>query len=140
MARHLPYNRALVERARELRKNMTPAEKKLWNGCLRHMGVSVLKQRPIDNFIVDFYIPSLKLVVEVDGDSHFSAEGRARDAERTSVLEGYGLQVIRFTNREVLDGLEGVCESLDSQNLFSLRRAKAEDDGARVTLAEVENA
>ena len=90
MARHLPYNRALVERARELRKNMTPAEKKLWNECLRHLDVSVSRQRPIDNFIVDFYIPSLKLVVEVDGDSH-SEQGKARDAERTSVLEGYGL-------------------------------------------------
>ncbi len=137
MARHLPYNRALVERARELRKNMTPAEKKLW-GCLRHLGVSVLRQRPIDNFIVDFYIPSLKLVVEVDGDSHFSAAGKARDAERTSVLEGYGLQVMRFTNREVLDGLEDVCETLSLQDPLNLRQAKPEDDGARVTLAGVE--
>ncbi|CAN5896890.1 hypothetical protein BH24DEI2_BH24DEI2_20740 [soil metagenome] len=85
MARHLPYNRALFERARELRKNMTPTEAKLWNECLRHLNVNVLRQRPIDNFIVDFYLPGSKLVIEVDGDSHFSAEGRARDAERTSV-------------------------------------------------------
>ena len=78
MARHLPYNRALVERARDLRKNMTPAEAELWHECLRHLNVSVLRQRPIDNFIVDFYIPSLKLVIEVDGDSHFDDQGKAR--------------------------------------------------------------
>lgn len=112
MPRHLPYNRNLVERARELRKNMTPAEKKLWGECLRHLNVRVLRQRPIDNFIVDFYIPSLKLVIEVDGDSHFSEAGKTRDAERTAVLNGYGVQVIRFNNREVLDKLEGVSSVL----------------------------
>ena len=107
MGRHLPYNRDLVERARELRKHMTPAEAKLWREYLRHLDVSVLRQRPIDNFIVDFYIPSLKLVIEVDGDSHFSEQGRARDAERTRVLNGYGLRVVRFTNHEVLHHLGG---------------------------------
>ena len=112
MARHLPYNRDLVERARELRKNMTAAEAKLWRECLRHLDVRVLRQRPIEHFIVDFYLPSLKLVVEVDGDSHFSDEGKARDAERTGILEGHGLRVVRFTNAEVLHNLEGVCEVL----------------------------
>jgi len=114
MSRHLPYNRNLVERARELRKNMTPAEAKLWRGCLHHLDVRVLKQRPIDNFIVDFYIPSFKLVIEVDGDSHFSEAGKIRDAERTRVLKGYGLQVVRFTNHEVMTNLEGVREVLGS--------------------------
>ncbi|HBE56853.1 MAG TPA: endonuclease, partial [Cyanobacteria bacterium UBA11366] len=69
---HLPYNPALVARAKELRKNMTPAEKKLWYGYLRTFQFRVLRQRPIDHFIVDFYCPSLKLVIEVDGESHFT--------------------------------------------------------------------
>ena len=72
----------------------------------------MLRQRPIDNFIVDFYIASLKLVIEVDGASHFTEEGRARDAARTRILEGYGLRVVRFTNGEVMRNIEGVCEVL----------------------------
>ncbi|MEM6427820.1 MAG: endonuclease domain-containing protein [Deinococcota bacterium] len=108
MPRHLPYNRKLVARAKELRRNATPAEKKLWNACLKHLDIKVYRQRPIDNFIVDFYIPRAKLVIEVDGASHFTPEGRIYDADRTNVLSGYGLQVMRFTNLDVLNNLEGV--------------------------------
>jgi very-short-patch-repair endonuclease len=99
---HLPYNLQLVERAKELRKNMTPAEKKLWNNYLKTFKFRVLRQRPINNFIVDFYCANLKLVIEVDGDSHFTPEGKDYDAERTAILEGYGLKVMRFTNENVL--------------------------------------
>jgi len=72
---HLPYNTALVARAKELRKNMTLAEKKLWYSYLKNFKFKVLRQRPIDHFIVDFYCPSLKLVIEIDGDTHFTDEG-----------------------------------------------------------------
>jgi very-short-patch-repair endonuclease len=65
---HLPYNPKLVERAKNLRKNMTPAEKKLWYSYLRNFKFRVLRQKPIDNFIVDFYCAKLKLVIEIDGD------------------------------------------------------------------------
>ena len=70
------------------------------------------RQKPIENFIVDFYCPKLKLVIEVDGDSHFTPEGMDYDAARTNILEGYGLQVIRFTNDEVLHNFEVVCERI----------------------------
>ena len=110
---HLPYNRQLVPIAKQLRKNPTPAEKKLWQDFLRTFSLRVLRQRPIDNFIVDFYCAALRLVIEIDGDSHFTEEGKAYDAERTSVLEGYGLQVLRFTNVEVLQEFEGVCWRLE---------------------------
>jgi very-short-patch-repair endonuclease len=80
---YLPYNRALVSRAKELRKNMTPAEKKLWYGYLKTFKFRVLRQRPIDYFIVDFYCPSLKLAIEIDGDSHFTDEGKKYDRART---------------------------------------------------------
>lgn len=109
---HLPYNRALVEQAKELRKNPTQAEKKLWNDYLRAFKFRVLRQRPIDHFIVDFYCPQLKLVIEVDGDSHFTAAGQEHDTERTRVLAGYGLKVLRFTNGEVLNNFAGVCQRI----------------------------
>ena len=111
---HLPYNPTLLPRAKELRKNMTAAEKKLWKGYLRTLKYRVLRQRPIDYFIVDFYCPKLKLVIEIDGESHFTDEGKAYDQERTERLEGYGLKVIRFTNQEVLNNFEGIYEKLNS--------------------------
>jgi len=72
-----------------------------------------LRQRPIDNFIVDFYCASAKLVVEIDGDSHAGDEAAASDMQRTHVLEGYGLTVVRFTNREVSCNFEGVCSQIE---------------------------
>jgi very-short-patch-repair endonuclease len=110
---HLPYNCSLVAKAKELRKNMTLAEKKLWFGYLRTFKFRVLRQRPIDNFIVDFYCHTLKLVIEIDGESHFTTSGRMADLERTKILEGYGLKVIRFTNEEVLHSFEGVCSKIE---------------------------
>jgi len=107
----LPYNPQLVARAREMRKNPTVAERKLW-GYLRNFPVKFWRQKPINNFIVDFYCPKLKLVIEVDGDSHFTDSGLVYDEERTRILEGYGLRVIRFTNDEVLQNFEGVCEQI----------------------------
>ncbi|AFY57705.1 hypothetical protein Riv7116_5323 [Rivularia sp. PCC 7116] len=113
-AYHLPYNQKLVEKAKELRKNMTPAERKLWNNYLKMLKIRFLRQRPIDNFIVDFYCANLKIVIEIDGESHFTDEAKNYDEQRTSVLEGYGLQVIRFTNEEVFKNFEGVCESIEN--------------------------
>jgi len=112
---HLPYNPKLVARAKELRQNPTPAEKKLWQDCLKTFPWRVLRQRPIDHFVVDFYCAALKLVIEVDGESHFTSEGRMRDAERTQVLEGYGLIVMRFTNDEVMHQFEEVCQRIWEQ-------------------------
>jgi very-short-patch-repair endonuclease len=112
---HLPYNRQLTEKAKELRKNMTPAEKKLWYGYLKTFKFRVLRQGPIDNFIVDFFCAQLKLVIEVDGESHFTNEGKDYDGERTQILEGYGLKVLRFTNDEVLQDWEGVCYRIEEE-------------------------
>ena len=97
---------------------MPSAAKKLLNECLRLLNVRALRQRPTDTFIVDFYIPSLKLVIEVDGDSHFSKEGKVRDAERTKILGSYGLRVVRFSNGEILRNVKGVCEALNFSDLI----------------------
>ena len=92
---------------------MTAAERKLWFGYLRQFKYPVSRQRPIDNYIVDFYCPGLKLVIEVDGDTHFSEEGKIYDEERTRVLESYGLRVIRFTDVDVFESFESVCQKVD---------------------------
>ena len=109
---HLPYNPQLVARAKEFRKNPTLAEKKLWQDYLKTFKFRVLRQRPIDRFIVDFYCAALKLVIEIDGDCHFTEDAQVYDWERTKILEGYGLQVVRFTNNQVMNNFEAVCEQI----------------------------
>jgi adenine-specific DNA methylase/very-short-patch-repair endonuclease len=115
-SRFLPYNKKLVDRAKELRKNMTAAEKKLWHEYLKTLDERFWRQRPIDHFIVDFYCPSRYLVIEVDGDTHGTDEAEAYDAERTQILEAYGLKVLRFSNDEVLNNFEGVCAAIERDN------------------------
>ena len=111
---HLPYNPELIPRAKTLRKNMTPAEKKLWYGFFQNLSVRVLRQRPIHHFIVDFYCPTHKLVIEIDGVHHATDKTKAYDQERTLILEGYGLQVIRFTNQQVMNAFKEVCRQLQN--------------------------
>lgn len=112
----LPYNSKLAERAKELRKNMTKPEQRMWFeilGSKKFEELNFLRQRPIDNYIVDFYCAELKLVIEIDGDSH--AEKEKYDEIRTDVLENYGLKIIRYENREIMNNLAGVYEDLYEQ-------------------------
>ncbi len=112
---HLPYNPELVTLAKEMRKNMTRAECRLWFDYLKDFPFPVYKQRPIDKYIVDFYCPELKLVIEVDGDSHFVDDvAEKADLERTRKLEALGVKVIRFTNHDVLQQLGAVIEEIES--------------------------
>jgi very-short-patch-repair endonuclease len=110
--RHLPYNPNLLSRARELRKNMTPAERKLWTSFLRTFPCRVPTQRPIDNYIVDFYCPAWGLVIEIDGEQHYTEAGKTYDAERDGILAGYGLKILRVTNREVMECFPEVCRRI----------------------------
>lgn len=112
---HLPYNPELKERARKLRNNPTPAERKLWYQFLRNFKFPVLRQKPIDFFIVDFYCAKLKLVIEVDGDTHYTDKGLLYDKRRTEILEKYGLSVVRFSNNEVLNNFESVIYIIQQQ-------------------------
>ncbi|MFK7779930.1 MAG: endonuclease domain-containing protein [Candidatus Gracilibacteria bacterium] len=111
----LPYNPKLKERATEMRKNMTKPEQIIRFNYLKNLNLRVLKQRPIGNFIVDFYIPSKMIVIEIDGDSHYTDNGLIYDEERSSILEGFGLKIIRFTNSEIIDNFEGVCVELSKK-------------------------
>ncbi|OGW25579.1 MAG: endonuclease [Nitrospirae bacterium GWC2_42_7] len=112
-AKYLPYNKTLTELARKNRQNPSKAEIRIWNEILRRRKFSqhkFLRQKPIAGYIVDFYCSELCLVIEIDGDSH--AETFEYDIERTKVLNALGLTVIRYTNNEVLENIEGVYEDL----------------------------
>ncbi|MBA4372012.1 MAG: endonuclease [Thermodesulfovibrio sp.] len=111
--KYLPYNKALTELARKNRRNPSKAERRIWNDVLRMRQFSqhkFLRQKPIAGYIVDFYCAELCLVIEIDGDSH--AETIEYDVERTKVLNALGLNVIRYTNYDVLENIEGVSEDL----------------------------
>jgi len=111
-----PFRHDLKLKAKKLRKDLTPAEKKLWFGYLRsNISAKFLRQKPIGNYIVDFYCAEKKLVIEVDGDSHFlSEEAVLRDCERERVLkEKYHSKILRFLNCEVMKNFEGVCEEIE---------------------------
>ncbi|MCX6147720.1 MAG: DUF559 domain-containing protein [Candidatus Kapabacteria bacterium] len=108
----IPYNPKLNERAKELRRNMTKAEKKIWFNLLRGLPYTFQRQKILDNYIVDFYCSKLQLVIEIDGDSHFSNDAIEYDKIRTTILEGYGLQVIRYTNREIDENFDFVCNEI----------------------------
>ena len=108
----LAYNRDLVHRAKEMRKNPTVAEGKLWEQYLSKFPYRVLRQRPIDHFIVDFYCAALRLVIEVDGEVHESEQSQVYDEIRSKILHSYGLQILRVTNAEVLGDFDRVCERI----------------------------
>lgn len=106
-------NTKLIPAARELRKNMTPQERRLWYGFLRTYPVKFRRQAVIGRFIADFYSPRAKLIIELDGSQHYSPEGMERDRERTDYLNQYGVTVIRFSNREIDLAFRAVCERID---------------------------
>lgn len=110
----IPKNNKMLERARELRRDMTPQERKLWYLFLRKYPVKFYKQRIIESFIADFYCCAAKLVIEIDGSQHYEEQGLAYDAERTAILEGHGLEVLRFSNREIDTQFDVVCEHIDN--------------------------
>jgi very-short-patch-repair endonuclease len=109
--RCMPYNPKLVERAKELRNNMTLAERKLWNGLLKECPYRFRRQMLIDNFIVDFYCASKKVVIEIDGEVH--ANRTEYDEDRSGILRSYGLLVVRFTNSEVINDFISVCSKIN---------------------------
>ncbi len=108
----IPYNPKLNERAKELRKNMTKAEKKIWFDFLRGLPFTFQRQKVLDNYIADFYCSKMQLVIEIDGDSHFSNDSIEYDKIRTSILNGYGLQVKRYTNSDIYNNFDFVCNEV----------------------------
>jgi very-short-patch-repair endonuclease len=109
-----PYRQDLKKLARRLRQQMTDAELKLWSRIRRKQicGVQFYRQKPLSDFIVDFYAPSVDLVIEVDGGQHQEPEHQRRDTLRDEILEEMGLRVLRFDNLQILQELDAVVERI----------------------------
>ena len=110
----LPYNKNLKLRTQELRKNATPQENKLWYEFLRKHPCSFARQKPVDNYVVDFLCHSKKLVIEIDGSQHYTDDGLEYDSIRTDLLESLGLYVMRFTNTQIDTNFHAVCEKIQN--------------------------
>ncbi len=116
----IPYNRELTKKAQENRKNMNAPERRMWYDILHAEKIrshKFLRQKPLGEYIVDFYCQELTLVIEIDGESHL--EQIEYDQKRTLFLESYGLNVLRFNNKEVMENTEWVylhiCDYIGSQ-------------------------
>lgn len=110
-----PYRKILKEPARALRTGMTDAEQMLWQRIRRKQiqNVQFYRQKPLLAFIVDFYCPAAKLVVELDGSQHFETGHQAKDRARDAALAGLGLRVLRFDDRQVLLETDAVLAAID---------------------------
>ena len=109
----LEYNKNLIPRAKELRKNATPQENELWYKVLRTYPFRFQRQKTIGQFIVDFYCHEVKLALELDGSQHFTPEGHTYDEARTAAIETFGVTVLRFTKQDIDSQFRAVCTQID---------------------------
>ena len=104
-------------RAKSLRNNMTRSERKVWLQlrALKSQGHKLSRQAPVGPYIVDFACLAKKLIIEIDGETHFVGSGPVKDRRRTAFLEQEGFSVLRFTNSEVTNNLDGVLRNILSE-------------------------
>jgi very-short-patch-repair endonuclease len=108
------HNTKLTGHARSLRKNMTKEERHLWYDFLRAYPVRLLRQKVVDDYIVDFYCHEARLVIELDGSQHFTEQGLLKDSIRTEHIVERDLTVIRIPNNIIFTNFEGVCTYIDT--------------------------
>lgn len=102
-------NRKLTHNARELRKNMTPEERKLWYDFLKDSQENFNRQKVIGRYIVDFYCGSVKLAIELDGSQHYEISGEEYDTRRKQYLDEQGITTVRYLNDDIHHNFENVC-------------------------------
>lgn len=119
------YNAKLSSNARRLRNTMTKEERHLWYDCLKTLSVTVHRQKAIGNYIVDFYIASAKIVIELDGSQHFEEENQKKDIQRDEYLRSLGCTVLRYANSDVNYNFRSVCE--DIYNHIEMANQRAQD-------------
>ena len=107
------HNAALTKNAKILRKNMTKEERRLWYDFLRLHPARFLRQKVINDYIVDFYCSAARLIIELDGSQHYEEGAVLKDKIRTEKLEKRNLTVVRIPNNEINRNFEGVCEYID---------------------------
>ena len=117
------HNKQLVPLAKQLRKEMTKEERHLWYDFLKNYPIRFLRQKVIDNYIVDFYCHSARLIIELDGSQHYEEKGLLKDRIRTERIEKRNLTVMRIPNNEVNRNFEGVCQYIDNIVKESLRQS-----------------
>jgi len=105
-------NSKLTGNAKALRKNMTKEERHLWYDFLKSLPITVNRQKVIGNYIVDFYIATSKIVIELDGSQHFEDRGVETDAKRDAFLNALGIRVLRYSNLDVNQRFESVCQDI----------------------------
>ena len=108
------HNKNLTPLAKTLRKNMTKEENKLWYQYLRQYSIRFLRQKVINNYIVDFYCSKVKLIIELDGGQHYETTGINTDKNRDFELSQLGYKILRFSNLDINSNFEGVCETINS--------------------------
>jgi len=109
----IPYNRNSKQKSRDLRNKQTEAERILWERLRnKHTGYHFYRQKPVGDYIVDFYCPKKKLIVEVDGANHFTNEGKENDKARDDIMVALGFLVLRFSNMKVLKNTDKVVEKI----------------------------
>jgi very-short-patch-repair endonuclease len=111
------YNRKLKKISQELRKSMTDAERLLWSKLRMKQlkGLMFSRQKPLGGYIADFYCHRAKLIIEVNGGQHFKDDNREYDRTRDEYLKSMGLTVLRFTNNDILDNIEGVVDIIEQK-------------------------
>jgi very-short-patch-repair endonuclease len=106
--------RISINRSRELRRNQTDAEKKLWD-ILRNRKLDCVKFRrqfPVGNYILDFYSPEYRLGIEADGGQHYEDQNRRRDEARAKELSKLGVEILRFSDHDILTNIDGVSQMI----------------------------
>ncbi|HBI97065.1 MAG: 5-methyltetrahydrofolate-homocysteine methyltransferase [Candidatus Falkowbacteria bacterium GW2011_GWC2_38_22] len=111
------YKRSIYEIAKELRKNMTLAEKTLWQYLRNNaLDIKFRRQEPFYfgeyRYVADFYCPAKKMIIEIDGDVHDDREVKEYDEFREEIFNSQGYKIIRFSNEQVLSSMDGVLESI----------------------------
>ena len=109
----MEHNSELTKYAQTLRKNMTKEERRLWYEYLRQYTHQFRRQVTFGQYILDFYCAAAKLAIELDGSQHYETDGQQYDEKRDAWLEAQGIQVLRFSNTDVLQNLAGVCQMID---------------------------
>ena len=109
----LPRNSNLLGYARQLRREMTKEERRLWYDFLRNYPVKIYKQKIVGNYILDFYCEKAKLAIELDGSQHYEDAGQEYDKRRAADLKRLGIRVFRVSNTDVIRNFTGVCEAID---------------------------
>ena len=105
-------NPKLTDNAKNLRKNMTKEERHLWYDFLKKLSITVNRQKVIGKYIVDFYIASHKIAIELDGSQHYDDKNIVYDLDRSRYLQNEGIKVLRYTNLDINRNFEGVCQDI----------------------------